>query len=170
MTFSQGSYFKPIKPEDNTMHELQQTSWTMRQEFEGVGKEGTTEVRVKAMAARGRREGIPVCRFFSRVLIPPPPFTTRWNACYTGYNSGVSNSKTLALRGATIGYSKTGRVRKRTQWTREQERTGTLSSLPSRAPLTYWRALIPPLLPFKCLTQATNQGGEQTKLNTTWCN
>ena len=35
----------------------------MRQEFEGVGKEGMTEVRVNAMAARGRREGIPVCRF-----------------------------------------------------------------------------------------------------------
>ena len=49
----------------------------MRQEFEGVGKEGMTEVRVKAMAARGEREGIPVCYFSSRVLIPSPPFTTR---------------------------------------------------------------------------------------------
>ena len=44
----------------------------MRQEFEGVGKEGMTEVRVNAIAARGRREGIPVCRFSSRVLIPSP--------------------------------------------------------------------------------------------------
>ena len=32
----------------------------MRQEFEGVGKEGMTEVRVNVMATRGRREGIPV--------------------------------------------------------------------------------------------------------------
>ena len=44
----------------------------MRQEFKGVGKEGMTEVRVNAMAARGRREGIPVCRFSSRVLVPSP--------------------------------------------------------------------------------------------------
>ena len=35
----------------------------MRHEFEGVGKEGMTEVLVNVMAARGRREGIPVCRF-----------------------------------------------------------------------------------------------------------
>ena len=49
----------------------------MRQEFEGVGKEGMTEVRVNAMAARGRREGIPVCPSSSRVLNHPPPlFTT----------------------------------------------------------------------------------------------
>ena len=34
----------------------------MRQEFEGVGKEGMTEVRVNTMAARGGREGNPVCR------------------------------------------------------------------------------------------------------------
>ena len=44
----------------------------MRQEFEGVGQEGMTEVRVNAMATRGGREGIPVCRFSSRVLIPSP--------------------------------------------------------------------------------------------------
>ena len=56
VTFSQGSYFQPIKPEDNTMHDLQQMSRTMRQEFEGEGKGGITEVRVNAMAARGRRE------------------------------------------------------------------------------------------------------------------
>ena len=35
----------------------------MRHEFEGVGKEGMTEVLVNVMAARGRREGITVCRF-----------------------------------------------------------------------------------------------------------
>ena len=78
------------------MHDLQQMSLTMRQEFEVVGKEGMTEVRVNAMAGRGRREGIPVCRFSSRVLNPHPPpplFTTRGNAFYTGYNSGVSTSK-----------------------------------------------------------------------------
>ena len=57
------------------MHDLQQMSWTMRQEFEGVGKEGMTEVRVNAMAARGRREGIPVCPSSSRVLNHPPPFS-----------------------------------------------------------------------------------------------
>ena len=55
------------------MHDLQQMSLTMRQEFEVVGKEGMTEVRVNAMAGRGRREGIPVCRFSSRVLNPHPP-------------------------------------------------------------------------------------------------
>ena len=82
------------------------------------------------------------------------------------------NRPTLVLLGVVQlkAISKTGRVRKRTRWKREQERTGTLSSLLPRPPLTYWRALIPPLLPFKCLTQATNQGGGKTKLNTTWCN
>ena len=154
MTFSQGSYFQPIKPEDNTMHDLQQMSWTMRQEFEGVGKEGMTEVRVNAMAARGRREGIPVCRSSSRVLNHPPPlFTTRWNACYTGLQFKGVNHQTLALRGATIGYFENGPCEKENAmnvWARKDGNSFFPSSSRSLNILT--RPYPPPLLPFKCLT------------------
>ena len=108
VTFSQGSYFQPIKPEDNTMHDLQQMSWTMRQEFEGVGKEWMTEVRVNVMAARGRREGIPVCRFSSRVLNPPPPPFSLLVETPTRLQFRGVNQQTLALRGATIGYFENG--------------------------------------------------------------
>ena len=81
----------------------------MRQEFEGVRKEGMTEVRVNVMAARGRREGIPVCRFSSRVLNPPSPlpFSLLVETPTRLQFRGV-NQQTLALRGATIGYFENG--------------------------------------------------------------
>ena len=92
------------------MHDLQQMSLTMRQEFEVVGKEGMTEVRVNAMAGRGRREGIPVCRFSSRVLNPhpPSPFHYSWKRLLHRLQFRGVNQQTLALRGATIGYFENG--------------------------------------------------------------
>ena len=125
VTFSQGSYFQPIKPEDNTMHDLQQMSWTMRQEFEGVGKEGMTEVRVNAMAARGRREGIPVCRSSSRVLNHPhSPFHYSLKRLLHRLQFRGVNQQTLALRGATIGYFENGPCEKENAmyvWARKDE-------------------------------------------------
>ena len=80
----------------------------MRQEFEGVGKEGMTEVRVNAMATRGQREGIPVCRFCSRVLIPSPPFHYSLKCLLHRLQFRGVNQQTLALRGATKGYFENG--------------------------------------------------------------
>jgi len=113
----------------------------MRKEFEGVGKGGITEVRVNAMSARGGGEGNPVCYFSSRVLIPSPPpppspFTTPSNACHTGYKSAVLTSKHKLYVVQLEVISETGRVKTRTRWTREEERTETLSSLLPRAPLS----------------------------------
>ena len=106
-------------------------------------------------------------------LAPPyslPPFHYSLKCLLHRLQFRGVNQQTLVLRGATKGYFENGPCEKESAMNAWARKDGTSFFPSSSRSLTYWRALIPPFLPFKCLTQATNQGGEQTKLNTTWCN
>ena len=107
---------------------------------EGVwrGRKRRNNWGVRERDVLARRKGRKPCLlFFPRASwFPPRPFTTPSNACHTGYKSGVLTSKHKLYVVQLQAISKTGHVKTRTRWMREEERTETLSSLLPRAPLS----------------------------------